>query len=119
MARILLVTLALAAAAAPVRAEDAEVVTPFRFTGPLKELTPMERQRALVYRNQLQQQLRDLEQSDLRGGLDPLHRRRLLDTRDELARVNKFLLLPPPSAGGAAPRSRTLPSLHSSPVPSR
>ena len=49
--------------------EDAEVLTPLRFTGPLKELTPIERQRAPVYRNQLKRQLRELEQSDLRGRL--------------------------------------------------
>jgi hypothetical protein len=107
------------AAAAPVRADDATMVTPFRFTGPMKELTRMDRERALVYRNQLEQDLRDLEQSDQRGRLDPLGRRRLSETRGELNRVNKLLLLPPPAAGGAAPGNRTLPSLRSSPIPSR
>jgi len=119
MVRIALVAIALALAAAPVRADDAEAVTPFRFSGPLKELTPMDRQRALVYRNQLENQLRALEQSDQRGRLDPLGRRRLSETRGELNRVDKLLLLPPPSAGGAAPGSRTLPSLRRSPIPSR
>jgi hypothetical protein len=118
MVWVVLIAFALAAAA-PVRADDAKVVAPFRFTGPMKELTPMDRERALVYRNQLEQDLRDLEQSDQRGRLDPLGRRRLSETRGELNRVNKLLLLPPPAAGGAAPGSRTLPSLRSSPIPSR
>jgi len=117
--RALLMALALVVVATPARAQDAEVVAPFRFTGPAKVLTPMERQRMLVYRSQLEKQLRDLEQGDLGGRLDPLDRRRLLDTRDELGRMNK-LLLPPPSTGPGASGGRTLPSLSGgSPVPAR
>ena len=103
-----LITLLLLTATA--RAEDPDVLAPFRFTGPAKELTPVEQQRARAYRSELQNQLRDLDQDDMRGRLDPVERRRLLDTRGELGRMNK-VLVPPPSMGTGASGSRTLPSL--------
>jgi hypothetical protein len=96
--------------AAPAWAEDRNAIATFRFNPQLKDLTPVERQRALVYRNELQDQQRVLDQDDLRGRLDPLGRRRLLDTRDELGRVNG-VLVPPPPAGLGVSGSRPLPSL--------
>ncbi len=96
--------------AAPARAGDPDVLAPFRFTGAAKELTPVERQRALAYRGELQSQLRGLDQDDLRGRLDPLDRRRLLDTRGELGRMDG-VLAPKPSDGLGISESRTLPSL--------
>jgi hypothetical protein len=110
MVRALLVALALGLPAMPAHGEDPDILAPYRFTGPFKELTPVERQRALVYRNELQSQQHGLEQDDLQGQLDPLDRRRLLDTRSELGRMNK-VLLPPASTGTGASGSRTLPSL--------
>jgi hypothetical protein len=95
---------------AAAQAEDRNAIATFRFEGPAKELTPVERQRALDYRSELQSQLRTLDQGDLRGRLDPLERRRLLDTRGELGRLNG-VLLPPPSIAPAPAGSRTLPSL--------
>ena len=110
MIRVSLIVLALVLLAAPGHAEDPDILAPYRFTGPVKELTPVERQRALVYRNELENQQRGLEQDDLRGQLDPLDRRRLLDTRGELGRMNK-VLVPPATTGAGASGSRTLPSL--------
>jgi len=92
------------------RAEDPDVLAPFRFTGPAKELTPVDRQRALAYQNDLEKQLHDLDQDEQRGRLGPVDRRLLLDTRGELGRVNK-LLLPLPATGMGVSGSRTLPSL--------
>ncbi len=108
--RATLIALSLLLLGAPAGADDPDVLAPFRFTGPAKELTPVERQRALTYRNQLENQRRGLEQDDLRGRLDSVDRRRLLDTRGELGRMNN-VLVPPPAAGVGASGSRTLPSL--------
>lgn len=112
MVRILALSAAVAylLLAAAAQAEDRNAIAPFRFTGAAKELTPVERQRALSYRSELQSQLRGLDQDALRGRLDPLDRRRLLDTRRELGRMNN-VLVPPRSTGLGASGSRTLPSL--------
>jgi hypothetical protein len=113
--RATLLALSLLLLAAPAGAEDPNVLAPFRFTGPAKELNPVERQRALTYRNDLDHQERGLEQDELRGRLDPLDRRRLLDTRGELGRMNN-VLVPPPPAGLGTSGSRPLPSLSRSPL---
>lgn len=108
--RALLVALALLLLAAPAQAGDPEVVAPFRFRGPAKELTPLDQQRALTYQNQLRNQLRELDQDESRGRLDPLQRRRLLDTRGELGRMDG-VLSPTPSNGLGISGYRMLPSL--------
>lgn len=105
-----LIALLLMLPGASARAEDRDVIAPFRFTGPVKELTPVERQRALIYQNELETQRRGLDLDDQRGRLDPLDRRQLLDTRGELGRMNK-ILIPPPVTGVGASGGRTLPSL--------
>ena len=110
MIRASLIALVLLMLAAPARAEDPNVIAPYRFTDPAKELTPLERQQALDYRTQLQNQLRELDQDDARGRLDPLDRRRLLDSRGELGRMDG-VLAPKPSDGLGISGSRTLPSL--------
>ena len=109
--RATLFALSLLLLAAPAGAEDPDILAPFRFTGPAKELSPVERQRALTYRSEVDRQQRDLEQDELRGRLDPLDRRRLLDTRGELGRMNNVLVPPPAAAGTSNSGSRTLPSL--------
>jgi hypothetical protein len=110
MGRIMTSLLALLLLAAPAHADDPDVLAPFRFRGPVKELTPVEQQRARAYRSELQNQQRELNEDDMRGRLDPLERRQLLDTSGELGRMNK-VLVPPPSTGVGASGSRTLPSL--------
>lgn len=106
-----LIGLALLLSAAAAQADDPDVLAPFRYRGPAKELTPVEKQRALTYRNELDHQERGLEQDELRGRLDPLDRRRLLDTRGELGRMNNVLVPPPATPGSGSSGSRTLPSL--------
>jgi hypothetical protein len=95
---------------AAAHADDPGVLAPFRFTGPTKELTPVEQQRALAYRSELRSQLRGLDQDDSSGRLDPLDRRRLLDTRGELGRMDG-VLAPKPSGGLGISGSQPLPSL--------
>lgn len=105
----LIALLLLLAAATPAGAEDPDILAPFRFRGPAKELTPAEQQRALSYRSEVERQQRELEQDEQRGKLDPLDRRRLLDTRDELGRMNTILV--PPATSPSPSGSRPLPSL--------
>jgi hypothetical protein len=92
------------------QAADPDVIAPYRFRGPAKELTPVDRQRALAYQNDLERQLKDLDQDAQRGRLGPVDRRLLLDTRGELGRMNT-ILLPLPATGLGASGSRPLPSL--------
>jgi len=110
MTRALAITLAVLLLPTVAQAEDPDVIAPFRFTGPAKELTPVDRQRALAYQNDLERQLYDLDQDEQRGRLDPVDRRLLLDTRSEVGRM-KTLLLPLPAAGAGVSGSRPLPSL--------
>ena len=105
-----LIALALLLLAVPAQAGDPDVVAPFRFKGPAKQLTPAERQRALAYRGELQSQLRVLDHDELRGRLDPLGRRLLLDTRGELGRMDG-VVAPKPSGDRGISGNRTLPSL--------
>jgi hypothetical protein len=109
MGRIIVSFLTLLPLAAPAQAGDPDIVAPYRFSGPEKELMPVERQGALSYHNELQSQLRELNQDDLRGRLDPVERRRLLDTRGELGRMDG-VLAPKPSGGLGISGTRTLPS---------
>jgi hypothetical protein len=107
---LLIATVALLPAAAA-EAGDPDVVAPFRFRSPTQDLaTPAEQQRALSYQNELDNQLRQLDQAEQRGQLGPLGRRRLLDTRDETGRINGALG-PKPSGGLGITGTRPLPSL--------
>lgn len=108
--RATLLGLALLLVTVPVHAGDRDVVTPYRFTGPTKELTPLDQQRALTYQNQLQNQLRELDNADARGQLGPVQRRELLDTRREAGRMNG-VLAPQQSDGLGITGSQPLPSL--------
>src|SRR5262245_9874782 len=96
--------------AAPAWSEDPDIITQFRFRGTTGELQPVEQQRALDYRNELQNQLRSLDQADMRGQLSPLERRRLLDTRTELGRI-EGVLASKPSSGTGISTYQPLPSL--------
>jgi len=95
------------------RAEDPDVLAPYRFNPAPKEMTPLDRQRAEAYRQQVQKQLKDLELDEARGLLRPADRRDLLDTRTEANRMNR--VTSPPSAGPVPmiipPQPGTLPSL--------
>ena len=74
------------------QATDPNVLAPYRFEPAPQTLSPVEQQRALDYRNQVQSQLRELEQ-ERRGGVlrSPRAERRLMDTRSELGRINRIL----------------------------
>lgn len=90
--RAILVLALLLAGAAAAEAGDRNVLAPYRFEPAPQTLSPVEQQRALDYRNQVQSQLRELEQ-ERRGGVlrSPRAERRLMDTRSELGRINRIL----------------------------
>ena len=66
---------------------DPNALAPYRFQPPPQSLSPIEQQKALVYRSQIQNQLRQLEQQRQppKGARDPLL---LPQTRSELDRMN-------------------------------
>jgi hypothetical protein len=97
-------------------AEDRNILAPFRFQSPDGDLDAMERERAIIYRNQLQEQQRALDQAQSTGALDPLERRLQLETRSELERMND-LIRTPRSPSLKLPDSGSLPSLRQQIVP--
>jgi hypothetical protein len=93
-------------------AEERNVLAPYRFRTPAAELGAVERDRALLYRNQLQRQRLDLDRAEALDRIEPLDRHRRLETQTELGRMNGIVgapqPLPPP-----VPGARPLPSLAS------
>lgn len=85
---ILALTLTLLAGAA--HATEPNVLAPYRFQPAPQSLSPLEQQKALVYRSQIQNQLRQLEQQRQPGpgARDPLL---LPQTRSELDRMNGLI----------------------------
>jgi hypothetical protein len=110
------VSFALLLLAAPAAAENRDDVAPFRFRTSPEDLSAVERQRAIIYRNQLQRQQRNLEIDDARGRLGPVERRRLLETQTELDRMNDVVRTPAPPTLRLPP-ARSLPSITQPIVP--
>lgn len=67
---------------------DPDVLAPYRFAPPPSTLTPLEQQKALKYRSELQNQLRQLEQQRALGGPKAVKPWQLQDTRRELDRMD-------------------------------
>ena len=111
-ARILLLAILLALAVpAASSAQERSVLAPYRFQGPAKELTPIERERATVYRNQLQRQQLDLDRADALGRVDPVERRSGLETQTELNRMNDLVRTQQTTPTLRLPATRALPSM--------
>jgi hypothetical protein len=72
-------------------AADSNILAPYRFDPAPQQLTPLEQQKALIYRNQVQNQLRTLESNDTKGNLNSFDQEILRDTRSELYRMNGVL----------------------------
>ena len=71
---------------------NAEILAPSRIAPrPNSGLSSLEQDKALLYRNQLQRQQRELGFQDSTGRLDPLGQRLLLDTNGALGRQNSIL----------------------------
>lgn len=67
------------------------VIAPYRYVPPPATLSPLERQKAMTYRNQLRQQLLDQQHRLQAGPTDAAAGRRLLETQNELDRMNDVL----------------------------
>jgi hypothetical protein len=67
------------------------VATPYRFAPAPSPLSPLDQQKALDYRAQLQDQQRTLDAQGSQGQLNPAQRELQLDTRSELNRVDRML----------------------------
>jgi hypothetical protein len=91
------------------KAENRNDLAPYRFQPPAADLNPVERDRAILYRNDLQRQQFQLDRDDAAGRLDPLERRERLDTEAELNRMNE-VVRGQRSAPTALPAGRSLPS---------
>lgn len=91
----LAVTLGLAmlglGASAPAQVTDPNALAPYRFQPPPATLSPLEQQKALNYRPQVQSQLRQLEQQRTLSGPRVGDPRALMDTRRELDRMNRVV----------------------------
>lgn len=91
-------------------AENRNDLAPYRFRAPAEELNAVERDRAIMYRNDLQRQQFLLDRDEAAGRLDPLERRQKLDTGTELNRMNEVVRRQR-SAPMPLPAGRALPSL--------
>jgi hypothetical protein len=108
--RILPITCALIVFAAAASAENRNDIAPYRFRTPAEDLNPVERDRAIMYRNDLQRQKFQLDRDEAAGRLDPLERRDKLDTDTELNRMDE-VVRGQRSAPMPVPAGRSLPSL--------
>ena len=72
-------------------ATDPSILAPYRYQPAPQQLSPLEQQKALIYKSQIQNQLRTLENQDTKGQLNSFDQRLLLDTRSELFRMKGVL----------------------------
>lgn len=70
---------------------DPNALAPYRFVPPPSTLSPLEQQKALRYRSEIQNQLRQLEQQRALGGPNAVKPWDLQDTRRELDRMNEVV----------------------------
>jgi hypothetical protein len=92
------------------KAENRNDLAPYRFRAPAEDLNPVERDRAIIYRNDLQRQQFQLDRDAAAGHLGPLERRDKLDTDTELNRMNN-VVRGQRSAPMPLPAGRSLPSI--------
>ena len=88
---VLAVAVALLACPRDAGATDPSILAPYRYQPAPQQLSPLEQQKALIYKNQVQNQLRTLENQDTKGELNSFDQRLLLDSRSELFRMNGVL----------------------------
>lgn len=85
------VALGVTAPAVLAQVTDPNALAPYRFQPPPATLSPLEQQKALNYRSQVQSQLRQLEQQRTLSGPRATDPRALMDTRRELNRMNRVV----------------------------
>jgi len=72
-------------------AEEPNLLKPYLYQPPPAQLSPLEQQKALIYRSQVQSQLNRLQTGNTRGELNAYNQRLLLNTRAEQQRINGVL----------------------------
>jgi hypothetical protein len=72
-------------------AEEPNLLKPYLYQPPPAQLSPLEQQKALIYRSQVQSQLNRLETGNKRGELNAYNQGLLLNTRGEQQRINGVL----------------------------
>jgi len=72
-------------------AEEPNLLKPYLYQPPPAQLSPLEQQKALIYRSQVQSQLNRLQTGNTRGELNGYNQRLLLNTRAEQQRINGVL----------------------------
>ncbi len=85
------IALAMSIQASQAQVTDPNALAPYRFQPAPETLSPLEQQKALTYRSQIQSQLRQLEQRQAIRGPSSVDPRLLLDTRRELGRMNRIV----------------------------
>jgi hypothetical protein len=104
------VAVAFALLGSAAEAENRNDLAPYRFRAPAEDLNAVERDRAVIYRNQLQRQQFQLDRDAAAGRLDPLDRRLKLDNQTELNRMNDVVRSQRPTPM-QLPGARSLPSM--------
>jgi len=72
-------------------AEEPNLLKPYLYQPPPAQLSPLEQQKALIYRSQVQSQLNRLQSGNSRGELNGYNQRLLLNTRAEQQRIGGVL----------------------------
>ncbi|MFM9844522.1 MAG: hypothetical protein ACKVOI_16295 [Dongiaceae bacterium] len=72
-------------------AEEPNLLKPYLYQPPPAQLSPLEQQKALIYRSQVRSQLNRLQSANSRGELNAYNRRLLLNTRAEQQRIDGIL----------------------------
>lgn len=72
-------------------AEEPNLLKPYLYQPPPAQLSPLEQQKALIYRSQVQSQLNRLQSGNSRGELNGYNQRLLLNTRAEQQRIDGIL----------------------------
>ncbi len=73
------------------QAEEPNLLKPYLYQPPPAQLSPLEQQKALIYRSQVQSQLNRLQTGNNRGELNGYNQRLLLNTRAEQQRIDGVL----------------------------
>jgi hypothetical protein len=107
---VMTVAVAFALLGSAAEAENRNDLAPYRFRAPAEDLNAVERDRAVIYRNQLQRQQFQLDRDAAAGRLDPLDRRLKLDNQTELNRMNDVVRSQRPTPM-QLPGARSLPSM--------
>lgn len=88
---MIVMAVVLLAGAPAALAEEPSLLKPYLYQPAPAQLSPLEQQKALIYRSQVQSQLNRLQSGNSRGELNGYNQRLLLNTRAEQQRIGGVL----------------------------